>query len=66
MISLTTEKNQPSYSSDILRVLKYSHFLEAKKGVIIWVSVTIRGMTISRQYTMLISRRDLKPTICEL
>ena len=41
MICSTTAKNQASYSSDILRVPKLSHFSEAEKGVTIWVSVTI-------------------------
>ena len=48
MICSTTAKNQASYSSDILRVPKLSHFSEAEKGVTIWVSVTIRVVTIWR------------------
>ena len=48
MICSTSEKNQASYSSDILRVPKESDFREAKKVVTIWVCVTIRDVTIWR------------------
>ena len=50
MICSTSEKNQASYSSDILRVPKESDFRAAEKGVTIWVCVTIRGVTIRRLY----------------
>ena len=42
MIGSTTERRQVDFSSEILRV--------PKKGVTIWVCVTIRGVTIRRLY----------------
>ena len=50
MICSTSEKNQASYSSDVLPVPNESHFREAKTGVTIWVCVTIRGVNIWRSY----------------
>ena len=48
MIGSATERIQTNFSSEILRVPKLSHFCEAEKGVTIWVSVTIRVVTIWR------------------
>ena len=52
MICSTAEKNQVSYSSEILRVPKELHFREARKGVTMSVCVTIRGVTIWRHYSI--------------
>ena len=41
MIRSMTEKKQASYSFEILREPKHAQLRETKKGVTIWVCVTI-------------------------